>query len=160
MRLSTYAGPLSNEVHFQAGLTLRADPSLGVSGNFRSPSGRLLELTTRTTGTGDWLALHCALHIEDLARGSWLGFFCRSAAPKPLMIRVGIRSGHPGGGFSDCFFDKHILSDPELRNHVDVIHLETTLSLPRTSPWRELVLFLPTQPKLRWDLHDLQPFLL
>lgn len=151
-------GNIENSVIFRPGIALHADPALGVSGTWRSPAGRLLELEAAISGPGQWIALHVALDAPDLSRHAWLGFTCRSAAANEVMVRPCLRSG-TDGGFTDRFFDKHILADPEPRCHVDAIHLPTARTLPEAAPWRELVLFLPRE-SFRWHLHDLRPFLI
>ena len=150
-------GRIDGDTEFRPGLFLNADPALQLSGQWRSPPGRLLELDVQTEGTGAWVVLHLVLNAPNLSDYSWVGFACRSAAPETLMIRPCLRSGTEDG-FTDCFFDKHILTVSEARNHVDALHLETSRCIPRTASWRELVLFLPRQ-NVRWDLHDLRVFL-
>lgn len=150
------AGTLSNYTEFCPGLAIHADPALQVAGEWRSPPGRLLELNVQMGATGAWIGLHLTFDAPNLSSYGWIGFTCRSAAPKTFMIRPCLRSG-TDGGFIDCFFDKHVLTDPETRNHVDTLHLATNRCLPRTAPWRELILFLPRQD-FRLHLHDLRPF--
>lgn len=163
LRASDIRGDITAQMTFQPGLSLQADPALKPAGQFRSPAGRLLELDITCGGTGDWIALHVALSgLDDLADITWIGLTCRHAAPHELMIRPCLRSGGDDG-FTDCFFDKHMLGVVEARNHVDALHVATTrahpLTLPDRAPWRELLLFLPKQD-LRWDLHDLRLFAL
>ena len=149
-----------DEAGLPAGLALRADPGLDLGGLCRSPAGRLLELEVTARGQGDWIALHVALDAPDLSAAAYVGFACRSAAPEQHMIRACLRSGaETGDGFSDCFFDRHILAHPEPANHVDALHAATCRDLPETAPWRELVLFLPTRD-FTWHLHDLRLFVL
>ena len=157
-------GHISDNVEFCPGFCLHAAPELGAGGTWRSPAGRVLELdiTTREGGQnrGNWMALHLRLEgATDLAgdlTGGWIGFACRHAAPEQQMIRPVLRSGTQDG-FSDCFFDKHILATPEARNHLDAINMATNRTIPERAPWRELVLFLPKRA-LRWHLHDLRLF--
>jgi len=152
-------GPISAHTEFFPGLALWADPALGVSGEWRSPPGRLLELDVQCSGPGAWIGLHAPLGPCDLTHFNWLGFACRSAAPAEIMIQPCLRSGLPQGGFVDHFFSKHILATPEAHNQVDTLHLPSTPDIPETAPWRELVLFLPRRD-FRWHLHDLRPFLI
>lgn len=151
-------GGLADFVKLLPGLALHADPALGVGGRWTSPAGRLLELEVTTQGPGTWIGLHVALLAADLTGAAWIGFVCRSAAPAEVMVRPCLRSGTEDG-FTDVFFDKHILADPEPRSHVDAIHLPICRTLPETAPWRELVLFLPRKA-FRWHLHDLRPFVI
>lgn len=63
------AGTLTAETtELAPGLFLNADPSLELSGQWRSPPGRLLELQVETTGRGAWMALHVALPVSGLPR--------------------------------------------------------------------------------------------
>jgi hypothetical protein len=156
MRTRLCDGKITDTVHFQPGFSLHADPALMIDGQFHSPSGRLLELDVTTAGTGEWIALHINIPHTDLSDCAYLGFACRSVAHGQQMIRPCLRSGI-GDGFTDSFFNKHILATPEPRDHVDALHIETCRNQPETAPWRELVLFLPTQD-FRWHLHDLRLF--
>ena len=157
-------GVLGDMVEFHPGFSINASPVLEISGHWRSPSGRLLELDVTPRGprdpVADWVGLHLRLTgVGDLS-DAWVGFACRSAAQGQQMIRACLRSGHETGnktGFSDVFFDRHILADPEPRNHLDALHVATTRAIPEQAPWRELVLFLPRHD-FRWDLHDLRVF--
>lgn len=157
LRRDSSEGVITPLTEFQPGLFLNADPHLKPAGQWRSPSGRLLELDVEMGGQGAWIGLHMTLDATDLPDNGWIGFACRSAAPEDLMIRPCLRSGTEEG-FTDCFFDKHVLAAPEPRNHVDAMALARDLCIPRTAPWRELILFLPRQD-FRWHLHDLRPFL-
>lgn len=151
-------GGIADNTEFLPGLSLHADPALHVSGQWCSPAGRLLELDLRMNGRGAWIGLHVALHTPDFADYGWLGFTYRGTAPQEVLIHPCLRSGTQSG-FSDCFFDKHILATPETGNHVDALHLPTRHEIPETAPWRELVLFLPRQD-FQWQLHDLRLFLI
>lgn len=149
-------GALAAGTRFAPGVAFHADPGLGLSGRYTSPAGRLLELSARMTGAGDWAALHIALDLPDLAGLGWVGFACRTAAPKEVMVRPCLRTGGEDG-FADRFFAKHILSGPEPLGHLDAFDLAATPDLPRAAPWRELVLFLP-RTDFDWHLHDLRVF--
>lgn len=158
LRGDTPDGEITDTIRFHPGVFLRADPALKVGGRFRSPAGRLLELDVTTSGNGHWIGLHIAFPAQDISDFAFMGFSCRHAAPEQQMIRPCLRSGTETG-FSDCFFNKHILAVPEPLNHVDALHLETSRTIPQTAPWRELILFLPQQD-FRWHLHDLRLFLI
>lgn len=152
------AGPARGDVtHGMSpvpGITLNADPGLQLGGRYRSPAGRLLELEVEASGQGQWLGLHIALAAPDLFAATWLTLTCRSAARGAIMIRPCLRSGQESG-FTDCFFDKHILAERRPLSHVDGLHLPTTRAIPEHAPWRELVLFLPRE-SFAWHLHDLR----
>jgi hypothetical protein len=158
MRDAAPKGSIADTTEFLPGLSLHADPSLRISGQWSSPVGRLLELDLRMTGRGAWIGLHVALQAEDLAGYDWLGYTYRGVAPQEVLIRACLRSGTQAG-FRDCFFDKHVLTTSETGNHVDALHLPTRHEIPDMAPWRELVLFLPRQD-FRWHLHDLRLFLI
>lgn len=157
MRSQTSEGDLGSHVDFLPGVMLHADPALELSGRYRSPEGRLLELDARTGPTpGGWVGLHVALPAEDLRNAGALGFAARIAAPEILIVRSCLRSGTPGG-FEDCFFDKHLLFRPEEASHVDVLPVHHRDSLPVRAPWRELVFFLPATA-FQLSLIDLRIF--
>ena len=158
MRHSRDSGDISDTLQLQPGLSLHADPALGIGGRYRSPAGRLLELDVTTTGTDGQITLHISLEAANLTTFAYIGLACRCAALKELAVRACLRSG-TDDGFVDCPFDKHILALPAPLNHVDARHIQTHRALPETAPWRELVLFLPSQ-SFRWDLHDLRLFLI
>lgn len=147
LQCSNNSGELSSEhTEFAPGLFLNADPGLELSGQWRSPPGRFLELEAQTAGAGDWVGLHVALALPDLSNLSHFGFLCRIAAPETHVLRTCLRSGLADGGFIDCFFDKHILATDRPISHMDALYLDACPELPLTAPWCELVLFLPCQP--------------
>ncbi len=156
LRMQGGEGPLADGSECAAGVVVHADPALGLAGHFTSPAGRLLELSARISGRGDWVGLHVTLDLPDLAGLGWVGLACRSAAPEDVMVRPCLRSGTQDG-FADHFFAKHILSGPEAMAHLDALDLTAMPDLPRTAPWRELVLFLP-RTDFTWHLHDLRVF--
>ena len=125
-----------------------------ISGSWRSPAGRLLELEVEPRGNGQWAALHLAL--PETQGATWIGFTCRSAAGAEIMISPCLRSG-TAEGFTDCFFLRHLLALPEALNHVDALHLPSSPAIPALADWRELVLFLP-RTAFSWHLHDLRLF--
>lgn len=148
--------PLGQDADLVPGMALHADPALRMGGRLRSPEERLLEIEARPEGNGAWFGLHMAFPVGDLSRLGCLGFVCRSAAPEFQVIRCCLRSGTEKG-FTDCFFDKHILSRPEESTHMDVLEARERSDLPVTAPWRELILFLPAAP-FDWSLTDLRVF--
>jgi hypothetical protein len=141
------------------GLTLHSDPAAGITGQWRSPRGRLLELETTVTTPGGWLALHLVFPLRDLAGVVWLGFALRGASDRGVALRACLRSGVPGG-FHDSFFDRHILAQPMETDHHDLIAPDRVPGLPLQAPWREFILFLPPDRDLRLSLHDLRIFAL
>ncbi|MDP5307549.1 hypothetical protein [Paracoccus spongiarum] len=151
-------GEIADVTELAAGLVLRADPALGISGRYASPRGRLLEIDATARGTGDWFALHLPVGAENLADQGVFGFACRGSASEFIPVRACLRSGGRLGGFSDCFFDKHILLHATDSSHVDAITLQTRDEVPQKAPWRELVLFFPPR-RLRLSLADLRVFL-
>ena len=154
------AGPLAPETtELAPGLFLNADPNLGLSGSWRSPPGRLLELEARAASRGEWIALHLALPLSGLQDLTYLGYACRAAGPKPWMIRPCLRSGLEDGGFTDTFFGKHILTTERPASHLDALYLDSCPELPLAAPWRELVMFLPCED-FRIYLHHLYIFAL
>lgn len=150
-------GVLSTDTVFSPGIRLNADPALGISGTWRSPPGRLLELEAWTSGPGDWCAVHVPLETTDNAGFAVLGFACRSAARVPVVIRPCLRSGTEDG-FVDCFFDRHVLAHSVESLHVDALDLDRRLDVPVSALWREVVLFLPVHA-FRISINDLRLFM-
>jgi len=138
------------------GVVLRIDPAARIGLTWSSPRARLLELRTTVTTPGDWLGLHVALPPLDLGGVAWFGFVARSAAATALVARACLRSGLPEGGFSDAFFDRHLLSQPGETDHADVMAPDRRPDLPARAPWRDFVLFLPSTHDIAWALHDLR----
>lgn len=151
-------GKIANVTRLGAGLTLRADPALGMTGRYVSPRGRLLEVDATAGAPGHWFGLHIPVTVADLAGLGVFGFACRGSAPELTVIRACLRSGQREAGFRDCFFDKHILLHPAEASHVDAILLQTRDEVPQKAPWRELILFLPPE-SVRLSLSDLRVFL-
>ena len=142
--------PLAPEVF------IHSDPALTLDGRYTSPEGRLFDFEVKVAGEGGWIALHCNLGARDLTHQGVLGFACRSIALETQVVQPCLRSG-TDEGFVDCFFDKHILSTPEERSHVDALAVHQREAIPTMAPWRELVLFLPTKT-FHWSLMDLRIF--
>ena len=143
-------------------VVLRRDPEARIGGHWSSPQGRLLELHTEVQAPGAWLGLHIALprSLPPLDQLTWIAVVARSNAARAIAIRVCLRSGLPTGGFQDSFFAHHLLSQGRLSDHHDVLAPAQLPDLPRTAPWRELVLFLPPAEGIDWALHDLRIFAL
>lgn len=156
LRGTVSKGKIENENHLLPGVTLRADPALNVKGRYSSPEGRLLNLDVTCRARGDWMALHLSLGGGDYSPHGFVGLACRIAAPEPMIVRPCLRSGTKDG-FVDSFFHKHILATPEEASHLDALPVHNRSNLPLHAPWRELVLFLPTE-SFRWSLHDLRVF--
>ena len=154
LRQGSGRGEITSSTEIAPGIALHADPEAGASGSWISPAGRLLEIAVSAPPEGRWTALHVGLDAADLAGRDWLGLIARSAAPGEVMVRPCLRSGHEGG-FSDCFFPRHLLSTAEPMTHADALHLPSTPEIPGVAPWRELVLFLP-RGDVTWHLHDLR----
>lgn len=140
------------------GLGFRIDPAARMTGRWQSPRGRLLELETEVEQPGDWLGLHLALPLLDLTGLGWFGFVARVAAGRAQVLRACLRSGLPGGGFHDLFFDRHILAQSAVTDHHDLIAPDHWPDLPRHALWREFVLFLPPERGIALSLHDLRLF--
>lgn len=157
LRAESREGELGEHVHFLPGIDLRADPALQLAGRYRSPEGRILELSARPGGQGSWCALHLGFPAGSLQPYGVLGFALRGAAPQMQVLRACLRSGTEEG-FSDCFFDKHVLLRPEESSHVDALQAAGRPGLPPEAPWRELILFLPSAA-CDLTLTDLRVFL-
>lgn len=159
LRLKTQGSALANDVVLAPGVELHADPAMGVSGTYRSPPGRLLEIDAQAGHAGDWFGLHISLSARDLSDSAVLGFVARTQAPQAVMIRAALRTGSENGTFTDIFFDKHILMHSEVTTHLDALSLPARLDVPAKADWRELILFLPPET-IRLSLIDLRVFIL
>lgn len=151
-------GTLSDRVKFLPGVSLHADPALQLTGHYTSPKGRLLELDAHMGGSGSWIGLHLALPARTLKGFGVLGFAARASASETTVLRACLRSGGKEDGFTDCFFDKHLLLRPEEASHLDALPVGYRDELPTEAEWRELILFLPTET-FRLSLIDLRVFL-
>lgn len=156
LRNGDHTGDLSQDVTFLPGLKLNADPALALSGQYTSPAGWLLQLDVQIDNPGSWVGLHLDLPANDLSHVGVIGFAARIAGPEVLMARACLRSGSDSG-FVDCFFDKHLLFRPEETSHLDAVSVAQRMMLPVQAPWRELILFLPTE-SFTLSLIDLRVF--
>lgn len=156
LRTGSGSGALAGSTEFAPGIALHADPALGLSGHWCSPTDRLLELEAEFAAPGAWIGLHVRLKTPDLSGVAFLGFACRSAARAEIMVRPCLRSAEEEG-FTDHFFARHMLALPEPRTHVDALYLPVTPEVPAEAPWRELIFFLPRED-FGWHLHDLRLF--
>lgn len=140
------------------GAFFHQDPDAEILLHWSSPRGRILELQSEVKLPGAWFGLHLGLDLPDLANIGFLGFAARTAAAQPVTIRACIRSGIEGGGFHDCFFDRHILAQPEESDYMAMIAPSRRPLLPQQAPWREFVLFLPTTHGVHLAICDLRFF--
>jgi len=157
LRQESREGELGTDVAFLPSIKWHADPALELKGRYSSPEGRLLELDSQPAGRGGWNALHLSFPARNLRPYGALGFALRSSSPEIQVVRACIRSGVEGG-FEDCFFSKHILVRAEESSHIDALPTHQQPRLPLEAPWRELVLFFPTDP-FQMSLIDLRVFL-
>ncbi|WP_432257129.1 hypothetical protein [Limimaricola sp. AA108-03] len=157
LRASTASGEIVPEAEIVPGVRFVPDPDAGMRGRFSSPAGRLLELEITHERPARWCGLHIKLGIEDLFGLGVVGLAARFGAPHALAVAPCLRSG-TGTGFSDCFFQKQVAALPRPLMHLDALETDGRHeTLPSTAPWREIVLFLPTN-SFRLDLHDLRIF--
>jgi len=157
LRDDTREGKLTSDLEFLPGFALHADPEMALSGSYKSPKGRLLEIDAKAgSNQGNWFGLHLSIPVHDLGDKGVLGFVARLSAPDITVARACLRSGTEDG-FQDCFFDKHLLFRPDEASHMDVLQVQMRDQLPQHAPWRELILFLPTGD-FRLSLADLRVF--
>lgn len=140
------------------GVFLVPDPAAQMTGTVASEDGTLLRLRTEVQTPGAWFGLHVSLGGIDLDRSALVGFACKTRAPATILSRACLRSGE-AEGFSDAFFDKHIVSYEAPGLHLDVMEIAPTPALPPHAPWRELILFFPTG-SFEIELLDLRLFIL
>lgn len=156
LRQQELSGDLAQNVTFVPGVMMNADPELGLSGTWQSPDNRVLHFDASIQGLGNWLGLHISVPIQDTRGKGIIGFAARIQAPDIFIARASLRSGAENG-FVDCFFDKHLLFTPDEATHVDALQLHQRDNIPATAPWREIVLFLPTE-SFKLDLLNLRVF--
>ena len=156
MRERTQEDDLSDQVKISNEIYLNADPSLGLGGRYQSAVGEILSIDARIPSTGYWIGLHIKLSVRDFSDVGLIGFASRGHAPEYTIVNPCIRSGTKDG-FVDCFFGKHMLLHGNSAQHVDAISIEDRDDLPDKAPWRELILFLPTQD-FQLTLTDLRIF--
>lgn len=155
-----FCGRLTQDTtQLTGGAFLNADPALNLAGDFRSPPDRVLELSCKMTGAGNWFGLHLPLDLPSVANFSHLGVLCRMSAPENWMVRPCLRSADPDHGFRDSFFNKHMLTTERPHSHVDALHLDNRLDIPLTAQWRELIFFLPCE-SFTLSIQDLHIFTL
>lgn len=158
LRSARTEGTLGRHVPLVPGVDLHAAPGLGLSGRYSAPQGIVLDLEAEITGTPDgWFALHVALPTTDIGTCGICGFAARLRAAQICTIRACLRSGTEDG-FTDAFFDKHLIARPDETCHLDALALALRDDVPAHAPWRELILFLPIT-SLRICLIDLRVFL-
>lgn len=137
-------GTLSENTEFMPGFFLNADPALALRGQYRSPKDHLLEFSAQTDAAArGWVGLHLNWPLHSLRDLGVIGFAARGHAAEMTLMRICLRSGTEEG-FTDCFFDKHILLRPEEASHVDALSWRQRDEIPEQALWRELVLFLPS----------------
>lgn len=144
LRDRRFEGTLADTTVLAPGFVLRADPALRITGRFRAPRGRIIELHARMRGEGQWVGLHLELPLQDVSACRVLGFAARISSGTPLMARACLRS-LTGDGFEDHFFARHLLFRPEEAHHADAMPLQHRHRLPAQAPLRELIFFLPLE---------------
>jgi hypothetical protein len=157
LRVGHMRGVLSDDITLTPGVELHADPALEMTGTYRSPAGQMLEIDAKMQRSGGWVGLHIALPHRDLSDYEAFGFVARFSASQVLVAQACLRSGVEGGGFKDHFFEKHLLLRSETTNHLDALHVHCIDDFDLDAPWRELILFLPTED-FHISLVDLRVF--
>jgi len=144
LRREHRTGALGQDVTILPGLELHADPELNLTGTWTSAENEVLEFDAAVQGLGGWVGLHLSVPAQSLAPNAIVGFAARIRAPEIFVARACLRSGREGG-FTDCFFDKHLLFSPDEANHVDVLQVAQRDTVPEKALLRDLILFLPTE---------------
>lgn len=156
LRAEQRTGELAAETALLPGLRFHADPALNLSGRWASEPDKLLDMQVDIPGIGGWVGLHLSLPVASTRGRGIIGFAARIQTPKIFVARACLRSGRENG-FVDCFFEKHLLFTPEESSHVDVLQIALRDTIPEDAPWRELILFLPTE-SFRMSLIDWRIF--
>lgn len=153
-----FEGDLAPGQQVVPGLFLTWDEDSDIRVHGLSRPGQLLELGFSVARPGKWLSLHVALGPADLTGLHALGLVCKSVSPYATTFQPCLRSGQEAGGFVDHFFRKRVLTHSQPGVHLDALLPGTDTDLPRSVPWRELVLFFRPETS-RIDLHDLRLFM-
>lgn len=157
LRTSIQCGDIAPEVEVFPGIRFVCDPNSIMKGQYKSHSGRLLELKVSHQTPARWFGLHFKIESVDLSDFSAIGFYSRMSAPKDIAVRPCIRSG-AGDSFVDTFFPYSIAVSPRPSMHLDALeaHYEHEI-LSSPVPWREFILFMPTGT-FCLGVHDLRIF--
>ncbi len=144
------------DARFAPGIYLSMDPEGDTKVRLTSRPGMLADLQFTTKRPGGWLSLNIELGAFDLTGRDVIGFMCKSRAEDTITFRACLRSGTEGG-FQDAFFGKRVISYDTPSTHADLIKLDEREDIPATAPWRELLLFFPTDLR-QLSLTDLSLF--
>ena len=144
LRASNQKGELKHQNEFAPGVKLLVSPELAISGEWQSKEAELLSMEAEISGEGGWVALHITLPFESTLPYGVCGVVARTKAPQDLVANVCLRSGKEEG-FEDQFFEKQMYFTPDESTHLDVIDLHRSQFVPKSSPWRELIIFLPSK---------------
>ena len=151
-----YSGSFSQNTQIIPGVRILLDPDDTNDAHYKSPVGRLLEISNKTTQNGRYFALHIELSPMDISDLSLFGFICKSTAAEQSIMQVCLRS-HLQNRVIDSFFDKQVVCIPEECTHMDVIDVTHRNNVPATVIWRELVLLLPND-SFEIAVNDLRVF--
>lgn len=150
------SGSLGNHAELSGkALFLNASPEIEVSGNWRSPVGRFLELECTVEGKGDWLGLHLSLDPANIDTYNYLLLMLRIDGSNCSLMRVCLRSVFLDGSFRDIFFDKHLFPNVRPSTHLDALYLDAYPTLPDNCAFRELVIFLPVK-SFKFHIHHMK----
>jgi len=140
------------------GVQFSFDPNASFKGSLQDAEDAVLSFKVEQIEGSGWFALHVSLGGIDLTPYDVIGFVCKSDAPSALAIKACLRSGSEAG-FSDCFFDKHIVAYGKTSTHLDAIDISQRPDLPQQADWRDFVLFFPHDKPLQVTLRDLRFFI-
>jgi len=158
LRTEKPTGKIPCEHPIIPGVRFSFDPAARFKGQLQNHPDSLLSFKIDKIEGSDWFALHISLGDIDLSAYDVIGFVCKSDAPNAMIYRACLRSGSEAG-FSDCFFDKHIVAHSETSTHLDVIDIAQKSTLPKQAEWRDFILFLPADRPLALNLRDLRFFI-
>jgi len=151
-------GAIPCEEPITLGVRFSYDANAAFQGHLRADENAVLSFKVDQIEGSGWFALHISLGGIDLSPYAVIGFVCKSEAPSAVAFKACIRSGSEAG-FSDCFFDKHVVAYGEASTHLDVIDIAQTPALPTQADWRDFVLFFPPDKPIEIILRDLRFFI-
>lgn len=157
LRAEAPAGDIENGTPLVPGVWLAWPGEGAVAGSLRAGADLALDLDVTAVDGCDWYTLNVSLGGFDLKDSAVLGVVAKGSAARTLALKACVRSGTEDG-FVDCFFDKHLILTGEEAVHLDIFETRATAQLPAEAPWRDFVLFLPTDRSFALTLSDLRFF--
>ena len=152
-------GAIGAQTQVMDSILLSSDPESGVTGEFVTRPGMMLALRMEPSGQQQprWQSMHIPLGPIEIAPGSIFGVVIKSSAPASITTQICLRSGR-AEGFVDQHFTKTLVSFAQPSTHLDVLEMKNLPTVPRSAPWRDLILFF-RPGRVEIELTDIRIFL-